>query len=239
MRERIGSFVLRAYPPSVRRARGPEMLSMLLDAGEPSRLEFTRECGSLVLGGLRERAHASGLRLLAAAGMIVAALAVGVFALDLPTSGRQAQGDMPRLVAQVMTRLRPGDLVFVTEPGQTPLAHKYLPSDMRYATPLGLDSHPGVAYQHTYSRLLSSYSRSKLKRLLTTLAPGQHVLLIRALLASTNTWRSPETAIARARAAQLQELLAQDPKLRVVTWAPRRYRGDCCVHDAALLYVQS
>jgi hypothetical protein len=239
IRERIGSFVLRAYPPLVRRARGPEMLSMLLDAGEPSRLEFTHECGSLVIGGLRERAHSGGLRLLAAAGMIVAALAVGVLALGLTTSGRQEQGNMPRLVAQVMTRLHPGDLVFVTDPGQTPLAHKYLPDDMRYATPLGLDSHPAVAYHHTFSRLLSSYSPSKIERLLTTLTAGEHVLVIRALLGSTDTWRSPETSIARLRAAQLQELLAQDRKLRLVTRAPRKYQEECCVRDAALLYVQS
>jgi hypothetical protein len=215
------------------------MLSMLLDAGAPSRLEFTRECGSLVIGGLRERAHSGGLRLLAAAGMIAAALAVGLLALGLTTSGRQAQSDMPRLVAQVLTRLHPGDLVFVTDPEQTPLAHKYLPDDMRYATPLGLDHHPAAGYQQTTSRLLNSYSSSKIERLLTTLTPGQHVLLIRALLASTNTWATPETAIARRRAAQLQALLAHDPKLRLITWAPRRYQGACCVQDAAVLYVQS
>jgi len=53
--ERIGRAALRAYPPPVRQARGPEMLGMLLDAGEHSRRAFVRESGSLVLGGLRER----------------------------------------------------------------------------------------------------------------------------------------------------------------------------------------
>ncbi len=55
IRERIGGAALRAYPPPVRQARGPEMLGMLLDAGEQSRLAFVPERGSLVLGGLRER----------------------------------------------------------------------------------------------------------------------------------------------------------------------------------------
>jgi hypothetical protein len=55
IRERIGGAALRAYPPAVRQARGPEMLGMLLDAGEQSRLAFVPERGSLVLGGLRER----------------------------------------------------------------------------------------------------------------------------------------------------------------------------------------
>jgi hypothetical protein len=55
IRERIGQAALRAYPPAVRQTRGPEMLGMLLDAGEQSRLAFVRESGSLVLGGLGER----------------------------------------------------------------------------------------------------------------------------------------------------------------------------------------
>jgi hypothetical protein len=67
--ERIGQAALRAYPPAVRQTRGPEMLGMLLDAGEQSRRAFVRESGSLVLGGLRERrtllAQARSRRLIA------------------------------------------------------------------------------------------------------------------------------------------------------------------------------
>ena len=55
IRERIGRAALRAYPPAVREARGPEMLGMLLDVGEHSCRAFAREGGSLVLGGLRAR----------------------------------------------------------------------------------------------------------------------------------------------------------------------------------------
>jgi hypothetical protein len=55
IREWIGHAALRAYPPTVRQARGLEMLGMLLDAGEQSNRAFVRESGSLLLGGLRER----------------------------------------------------------------------------------------------------------------------------------------------------------------------------------------
>ena len=55
IRERVGQAALRAYPPALRQTRGPEMLGMLLDAGEQSSWAFVREIGSLVLGGLRER----------------------------------------------------------------------------------------------------------------------------------------------------------------------------------------
>jgi hypothetical protein len=69
IRERIGQAALRAYPPAVRQTRGPEMLGMLLDAGEQSRRALVRESGSLVLGGLRERrallARAGSRRLVA------------------------------------------------------------------------------------------------------------------------------------------------------------------------------
>jgi hypothetical protein len=67
--ERFGQAALRAYPPAVRQARGPEMLGMLLDAGEQSHRALVRESGSLVLGGLRERrtllARAGSRRLIA------------------------------------------------------------------------------------------------------------------------------------------------------------------------------
>ena len=56
IRDRIGNAALRAYPREVRRTRGPEMLSTLLDMGGRSKMAFARESGSLVLGGLRERA---------------------------------------------------------------------------------------------------------------------------------------------------------------------------------------
>jgi len=69
IRERIGRAALRAYPPAVRQTRGPEMLGMLLDAGEQSHWALVRESGSLVLGGLRERralaARAGSRRLVA------------------------------------------------------------------------------------------------------------------------------------------------------------------------------
>ncbi len=69
IRERIGKAALRVYPREGRRARGLEMLGMLLDAGEQSGWAFVRETGSLVLGGVRARgaitARAGTRRLLA------------------------------------------------------------------------------------------------------------------------------------------------------------------------------
>jgi hypothetical protein len=64
-RERIARVILRAYPPEITSERGEEILSTLLDAGDESSRAFARECGSLALAGIRERA-AKGAQLISA-----------------------------------------------------------------------------------------------------------------------------------------------------------------------------
>jgi hypothetical protein len=52
----LARLTLFAYPGEVRRTRGPEMLSMMLDIWAASKLSFARELVSVVLYGFRERA---------------------------------------------------------------------------------------------------------------------------------------------------------------------------------------
>jgi hypothetical protein len=243
-RERIGTLVLRAYPPDARLARGPEMLSMLLDAGGMSSAAFARECGSLVVGGLRERAAITARRRrgrripLLAAVMIVAIIAVATLGTSNPISGVGSdKSNLRALAGDLAPRLRPGDLVFLAQPEQTKLAYYYLPDGLRYATPLGPDDHPGSSSQFVYG-LANSDPQVVFDRLLTTLVPGQHLLFIRpiteARVASSSKW----SALVRRRAAQWAALLASDPELRTVAWAPHTVAGSCCA-DVALLYVKS
>jgi hypothetical protein len=80
-RERIGALVLHSCPAQARLARGPEMLSVLLEAGGTSRVAFARECGSLVVGGLRERAVVGVRRVLVLPRLSArASLALSLFA---------------------------------------------------------------------------------------------------------------------------------------------------------------
>lgn len=51
----LAKLALRAYPRELRRDKGPEMLSMMLDIWGESKLGFPRELGSLVVFGLRAR----------------------------------------------------------------------------------------------------------------------------------------------------------------------------------------
>lgn len=240
-RDRIGSLVLRAYPPAIRLARGPEMLGMLLDIGDHSGLAFTRECGSLLIGGVRERAHAHRRHvLLVAPGMLIAILVLGALTIGLKTSRpAQNKSGLRSLAGALAPRLKQGDLVLVAAPEQTPVAYKYLPDGLRYVTPLGLDAHPGVTYRHVYSSLARSSPQAVLDRVLPTLVPGQHLLFIRSLTAAEPGWASRRTALVRLRTAQLGAVLAQDPELRVVAFAPRNYKGPCCVTESAQLYVET
>jgi hypothetical protein len=59
IRERIVRSILGAYPPEVTAERGEEIISTLLDAGDESSCAFVRECASLGLAGVRERASKS------------------------------------------------------------------------------------------------------------------------------------------------------------------------------------
>jgi hypothetical protein len=55
--------LLITYPPAYRRAHGEEMLSTLLEAARPDQqLPAPREAASLVLGGLRTRAHQAAVQ---------------------------------------------------------------------------------------------------------------------------------------------------------------------------------
>jgi hypothetical protein len=73
---------LQAYPPSVRDARGEEIVGTLLDASDGSWLRFSAEMLDLVRGGLRARGNVSAAvplrRLIADACRLTALLWIGV-----------------------------------------------------------------------------------------------------------------------------------------------------------------
>jgi hypothetical protein len=58
-RERITRALLYAYPARTRASLGAEMVGTLLESSDASRGRFARECGALVITGMRARARAS------------------------------------------------------------------------------------------------------------------------------------------------------------------------------------
>ena len=89
---------------------------------------------------------------------------------------------------------------------------------------------------HALTRLQNADPARSVRALIATLKPNQQVLFVRPLTEGAQNWQAPWTELVRRRSAQWGALLASDPQLKPVAWAPHYYRGACCVADSALLY---
>ena len=151
------------------------------------------------------------------------------------------KSDMRDVAGEVAPYLRPGDVVLVAQPEQTPLAWYYLPRGLRYETPFGPDTHPSwMNWDSAMSRIRRSAPRALVAGLVAHLSPGQHLLLVRPLTEGASNWSQPWTVLVRRRSAELSAAVASDPGLAAVpgAFAPHYYRGSCCLASSALLYVR-
>ena len=126
--------------------------------------------------------------------------------------------------------------MIVGQPEQVPLTWYYL-RGLQYASTLGRGLGPhvhelGLRAQATRPRQGGRDARP----LLATLRPGQQVLFIRPLTEGANNWKAAWTLLVRRRSAQFGAILASDPSLKPIAWAPHTYPGACCVADSATLY---
>jgi hypothetical protein len=169
-------------------------------------------------------------------GLIALALVV-IFWANPASYTPQYKSDMRDVAAEMAPRLHPGDLVIVGQPEQVPLAWYYLPAGVRFADTTGPSKDPQSMYWvHALSRLKHSSPQATLSPLIASLRPGQQVLFVRPMTEGAQSWQAPWTEFVRRRSAQWGALLAADPSLKPVAWAPHNYRGACCVGDSALLY---
>jgi len=152
----------------------------------------------------------------------------------------QYKSDMRDVSAEVQRYLRPGDLVLMGQPEQTPLAWYYMPAGLRYANTFGPDAHPSyMDWDGAETRLRDAAPAATLTGILNTMRPGQHILYLKPLTEGVKAWNLPWSELVRLRSAQWGQLLAADPKLAPVTgvWAPHYYRGSCCVASSAVIYT--
>jgi mannosyltransferase len=160
-----------------------------------------------------------------------------VFVVHVSVYAHPYKSDMRDVAGEMRPLLHRGDLVLVAQPEQTPLAHYYLPDGVRYATSLGPVLDPTyMNWVYALTRLQHSNPVTALRPLLASLKPGQQLLFIRPLTEGAMNWLAPWTRLIRRRSAELGSLLAQDPHLREIAWAPHNYRGNCCVGSSAILY---
>lgn len=175
----------------------------------------------------------------ARAGIVgIVAVALSVIFLVHPSSYTpQYKSDVRNISGELTPLLHRGDLVLVSQPEQVPLAWYYLPSGLRYASTLGAVSDPRyMNWVDALKRLQHANPQATLAPLLASLKPGQQLLYVRPLTEGELNWKAPWTLYVRRRSAQWGALLATDPSLKQVAYAPHNYRGACCVADSALLY---
>jgi mannosyltransferase len=169
-------------------------------------------------------------------GWVVLVLAV-VFVLNETPYTHPFKSDMRDVSGELSPLLHRGDLVVVAQPEQVSLSYYYLPSGLRYASTIGPVGNPTyMNWVDALSRLRRANPATTLRPLLTSLKPGQQLLYLRPLTEGAQNWKAPWTRLVRRRAAEWGALLAADPKLKRIAWAPHNYRGDCCVPDSAVLY---
>ncbi len=168
----------------------------------------------------------------------IVAIAATVLFLSNPASFTpQYKSDMRDIGGEMTPRLHAGDLVIEGQPEQVPLTWYYLPSGLRYANTIGPVSDPRfMNWVDALKRLRDANPQSTLGPLVASLKPGQQVLFVRPLTEGAQSWQASWTELVRRRSAQWGAILASNPNLKEVWWAPHNYRGACCVGNSAILY---
>jgi mannosyltransferase len=161
-------------------------------------------------------AHARGLGI--AALVILALMWLGDRAGEL-----NAKSNVRQVAQRVLLRpVAPGDLVLSTHPEQVPVLHYYLGGGFRYADPMGFVSDPTVMdWRDALARLRASRPTPVADELVSSLKPGQALILVQPILRAYYAWRAPWTALVKRRAIQWERVLQRDPRLRRVEGLPR------------------
>lgn len=147
------------------------------------------------------------------------------------------KSDVRDIGAEVGSQMKPGDLVLVGQPEQTPLVWYYMPGGLRYSDTIGPTSDPRhMDWVDALDRLRKAEPEAVLPPLLAKLRPGQKVLFVRPLTEGVQNWKAPWTQLVRRRSAQWGAILAGDTTLKTVGRAPQFYRGASTVGNSAVLY---
>jgi hypothetical protein len=167
----------------------------------------------------------------------LAILVAVVFGLHVSDFARPHKSDMRDVAGELGPLLHRDDLVISGQPEQVPLTWYYLPAGLRYASTLGPVSDPThMNWVLALERLQHANPQTTLEPLLAGLKPGQHVLFVRPITRIVSDWTAPWTRLVRRRSAQWGAIIASDPRLKPIAWAPHYYRTACCVADSAVLY---
>jgi len=151
---------------------------------------------------------------------VVAGLLVLAFWIPF---GSIAHKSIDRVVMhKANSTLKPGDLVIVAHPEQTPVVNYYARGGLKYATELGPTPDPHVMdWIDAMDRLKAATPQKNLEPLLAGLKPGQHVLLLRPIVKGTGGWGAPWTSLVRERSADWARALEHDKRFELTRRIPR------------------
>lgn len=164
-----------------------------------------------------------------------------VFVANAASFSPKYKSNLRDIAGELAPLMRPGDTILVGEPEQVPLAWYYLPAGLRFATLTGPLGDPSTMnWSDAYTRLAHATPATTETALVASLGPGRRLLYARPLTEGAEGWAPNWSGLVRRRAAQWSQLLATDPRLRLLPGgrAPRYYRGSCCVADSALIYTR-
>ncbi|MDQ6731386.1 MAG: hypothetical protein M3022_14135 [Actinomycetota bacterium] len=173
-------------------------------------------------------------------GLAVVVISI-VFVANAASFSPKYKSNLRDVAGELAPLLRLGDTVLVGEPEQVPLAWYYLPAGLRFATLTGPLGDPSTMnWSDAYTRLTDAAPATTENAVVASLGPGRRLLYVRPLTEGAEGWASNWSGLVRRRAAQWGQLLAADPRLRLLSGAraPRYYRGSCCVADSALIYTR-
>jgi hypothetical protein len=152
--------------------------------------------------------------------VIVTAAMLGTWAVIgvlLPNSGgRYAKSNVAAVAQAVAPRLRPGDVVVLTQTEQLAVVHHYLPGGLTYVTPTGPVADPSVVdWRSIVTRLEKASPCLAVGPSVGALPVGAHVLEIdpaRRLGATGTAW----SRAVNAQVEAVHAFLTRDPSLTPV-----------------------
>ncbi len=153
-----------------------------------------------------------GLARAGRAGLVALVLVACFWVLDPVSTNPYTKSNVAAAIAKVRPKLRPGALVLSTQPEQVPVLAYYLPRSFHYGTSLGPVHDPRIVdWRGALSKLRHSSVRSVLRPMVSSLVPGQRVLLVVPVnLASSPLW----IKLIKRYSTQWTKFLEHDRSLR-------------------------
>jgi mannosyltransferase len=151
--------------------------------------------------------------------MVALGLTLVFWILDPMPPSLNRKSNVKPAVAAVKAHLRPGSLVLSTQPEQIPTLAYYLPADLRYATPLGPTKDPhAFDWRDALSRFKHAQSSAELHAMISSLTPGQRVMLLVPLrFEDTPLWMK----LINKTSDKWMYILNHDPSLHQIAWSSK------------------